>query len=93
MKFLSDLDSVEVLKQVGSKLPSYSGVKWCHHAFDMKKNCGQVVTFHDLVKFVETEADLATDPVFFPDVLSQNAIEGLRRTRIPGTGTEDLCLT
>ena len=62
MKFLSDLDSVEVLKQVSSKLPSYSGVKWCRHAFDMKKKCGQVVTFHDLVKFVETEADLATDP-------------------------------
>ena len=64
MKFLSDLDSVEVLKQVSSKLPSYSGVKWCRHAFDMKKNCGQVATFRDLVKFLETEADLATDPVF-----------------------------
>lgn len=40
MKFLSDLDSVEVLKQVSSKLPSYSGVKWCPHAFDVKKNHG-----------------------------------------------------
>ena len=35
----------------------------------MKKNCGQVVTFHDLMKFVETKADLPTDPVFSPDVL------------------------
>ena len=69
MKFLSDLDSVEVLKQVSSKLPSYSGVKWCRHAFDMKKHRGQAVTFRDLAKFVETEADLATDPVFSPDLL------------------------
>ena len=69
MKFLSDLDSVEVLKQVSSKLPSYSGVKWCHHAFELKKNHGRTVTFHDLVNLVETEADLATDPVFSPDVL------------------------
>ena len=34
----------------------------------MKKNRGQVVTFRDLARFVETEADLATDPVFSPDV-------------------------
>lgn len=40
MKFLSDLDSMEVLKQVSSKLPSYSGVKWCRHAFELKKNHG-----------------------------------------------------
>ena len=58
MKFLSDLDSVEVLKQVSSKLPSYSQVKWCRHAFDMKKNCRQVVTFHDLVTFVATSLDV-----------------------------------
>ena len=69
MKFLSDLDSMEVLKQVSSKLPSYSGVKWCRHAFELKKNHGRAVTFHDLVNFVEKEADLATDPVFSPDVL------------------------
>ena len=40
MEFLSDLDSTEVLKQVSSKLPSYSGVEWCRHAFEVKKNYG-----------------------------------------------------
>ena len=83
MKFLSDLDSVEVLKQVSSKLPSYSGVKWCRHAFDMKKKCGQVVTFHDLVKFVETEADLATDPVFSPDVLKSERNRRFEKDKNP----------
>lgn len=69
VEFLNDLNSTEVLKQVSSKLPSYSGVKWCRNAFETKKKSGRVVTFHDLVKFVESEADLATDPVFSPDVL------------------------
>ena len=44
-------------------------LKWCRNAFDAKKKSGRVVTFHDLVKFVESEADLAKDPVFSPDVL------------------------
>ena len=69
VEFLNDLNSTEVLKQVSSKLPSYSGVKWCHNAFETRKKSGLVVTFHDLVKFVESEANLATDPVFSPDVL------------------------
>ncbi len=71
IKFLDDLDSTEVLKLVSSKLPSYSGVKWCRHAFEVKKKYGRAVTFRDIVKFVETEADLATDPVFSPDVLKE----------------------
>ena len=83
MKFLSDLDSVEVLKQVSSKLPSYSGVKWCPHAFDVKKNHGRVVIFRDLVKFVETEADLATDPVFSPDVLKSECNRSLEKDKNP----------
>ena len=37
LEFLKDLNSTEVLKQVSSKLPSYSGVKWCRNAFDTRK--------------------------------------------------------
>ena len=66
---LNELNSTEVLRQVSSKLPSYSGVKWFRHAFDKKKKDERTITFHDLVKFVRAEADLATDPVFSPDVL------------------------
>ena len=69
MEFMNDLDSTEVMNQVSSKLPSYSGVKWCRHAFGIKKKHGREVMFHDLVKFVESEADLVTDPLFSPDAL------------------------
>ena len=44
MNFPSDLDSTEFLQLVSSKLPSYSGVKWCRHAFEVKKNYGRTVT-------------------------------------------------
>ena len=40
VNFLSDLDSTEFLKLVSSKLPSYSGVTWCSHAFEVKKYYG-----------------------------------------------------
>ena len=69
LQYMNDLDSTEVLKEVSCKLPSYSGVKWCRHAFEAKQKHGRAVLFHDLVKFVKTEADLATDPVFSPDAL------------------------
>ena len=88
MQFLSDLDSVEVLKQVSSKLPSYSGVKWCRHAFELKKNHGRTVTFHDLVKFVETEADLATDPVFSPDALKSERKKPSEKDKKAGHKTQ-----
>ena len=76
MEFMNDLDSTEVMNQVSSKLPSYSGVKWCRHAFGIKKKHGRAVLFHDLVKFVESEADLATDPVFSPDSLKAEYRKG-----------------
>lgn len=84
MEFLSDLDSTELLKQVSSKLPSYSGVKWCRHAFEVKKNYGRAVSFRDLVKFVETEADLATDPVFSLDILKSECKKGPDKDKKPG---------
>ena len=84
VEFLNDLNSTEVLKQVSSKLPSYSGIKWCRNAFDTKKKSGRVVAFHDLVKFVESEADLATDPVFSPDVLKAERGKVYNRYK-PGT--------
>jgi len=59
-------------------------VKWCHNAFDTKKKSGRVVAFHDLVKFVESEADLATNPVFSPGVLKAECGKAHDRYK-PGT--------
>ena len=48
IEFLKDLNSTEVLKQVSSKLPSYSGVKWCRNAFDARKRVGEWLHFMTL---------------------------------------------
>ena len=41
-------------------------------------------SFRDLVKFVETEADLATDPVFSPDILKSERKKGPDKDKKPG---------
>ena len=81
---LNELNSTEVLRQVSSRLPSFPGVKWCRHAFDKKKKGEQTITFHDLVKFVRAEADLATDPVFSPNVLKMERKKSPKKQK---TGT------
>ena len=77
---ISDLDSTQVLRQVSAKLPSYSGVKWCRHAHDHQTKKEKRISFHELVKFVKEEAELANDPVFSPDAL--------RRERQKSSGKE-----
>ena len=76
---LCELDSNQIFVQIASKLPSYSGIRWCHYAHDAQLKLGFPLRFNDLVKFVKEESDLANDPVFSPDVLKRerknNAIE------------------
>ena len=69
VRYLDELNSTETLIQVSAKLPSYSGVKWCRHARDIRAKKKNTVTFSDLVEFVKEEAELATDPVFSPNNL------------------------
>lgn len=69
MRYLDELNSTETLIQVSAKLPSYSGVKWCRHARDIRAKKRNTVTFSDLIEFVKEEAELATDPVFSPNNL------------------------
>ena len=69
MRYLNELNSTETLIQVSAKLPSYSGVKWCRHARDIRAKTKNAVTFSNLVEFVKEEAELATDPVFSPNNL------------------------
>ena len=70
-----ELDSTQNLIQVCAKLPSYSGVKWCRHAYDKRTKSGSNVSFSEFVQFVQGESDLANDPVFSPD-----ALKGERRS-------------
>ena len=57
------------MKLISAKLRKYSGVRWCQYAVDIKKNKYRPVVFEDIVKFIKEEAELATDPVFFPDTM------------------------
>ena len=48
---ISELDSNQNLIQVSTKLPSYSGVKWCRHAYETRtKSATNTITFSDLVR-------------------------------------------
>ena len=71
MSYLDELNSTETLIQVSAKLPSYSGVKWCRHAHDIRSRTKNAVAFTDLVDFVKEEAELETDPVFSPNNLKR----------------------
>ena len=71
MRYMDELNLTETLIQISAKLPSYSGVKWCRHARDIRAKTKSAVTFSDLVQFVKEEAELATDPVFSPNSLKR----------------------
>ena len=62
---ISKLDSNENLVHFSTKLPSYSGIKWCRHAYETRTR----VSFSEFVRFVKEEHDLANDPAFSPDAL------------------------
>lgn len=63
------MDSNENLVHVSAKLPSYSGIKWCRHAYETRTRSRTSVSFSEFVRFVKEESDLANDPVFSPDAL------------------------
>ncbi|XP_028412945.1 uncharacterized protein LOC114535824 [Dendronephthya gigantea] len=71
IKHMEGLNSEDLLKKISSKLLIYSGVRWCRHANNILKSEERIVNFHDLVEFVKSEADFATDPVFSPQVLKE----------------------
>jgi len=62
---ISELDSNENLVHFSAKLPWYSGIKWCCHAYETRTS----VSFSESVCFVKEEYDLANDPAFSPDAL------------------------
>ena len=78
---MDELSSAKTLQEVGAKLPSYIGAKWCHRARDIHKREESVVLFLDLVNFVKEEAELGTDPIFSPESLKKERLKSLERTR------------
>ena len=64
------LDTTDTLIAMTAKLPSYSGIKWCRQAHEMRTK-SKKFTFADFVKFVKEEAELAKDRIFSPDALKR----------------------
>ena len=56
MKSFEELNSTETLRHVSSKLPSYSGVRWCRRAFELRRQTEGSVTFSNSVEFIKSEA-------------------------------------
>jgi len=71
MNSMSELNSTQFLMTMSAKLPSYSGVKWCRHAYDLRAKSGCPVSFKDFSAFVKQEAEVANDPIFSPDALKK----------------------
>ncbi|XP_020611249.1 uncharacterized protein LOC110049762 [Orbicella faveolata] len=69
MQSMGDLNSTETLRLVSSKLPSYSGVKWCWHAHEAHTKSKKIVTFEDFARFIKDKAELVNDPIFSPNAL------------------------
>ena len=83
IKYMDELNSAKTLQEVGAKLPSYIGAKWCRRARDIHKREESAVLFLDLVNFVKKEAELATDPIFSPESLKKERLnlKSSERTR------------
>jgi hypothetical protein len=76
------------MDDLNSSLPTYSGVRWCRYAFDIKKNKYRPVVFEDIVKFIKEEAELVTDPVFSPDAMKAEKEMG-NKLKIRGVNNFD----
>ena len=57
------LNSPDTLRQVVQKLPRYLRNAWLKEAHSVTIK-GNSVTLHDVARFVELEADIASDPIF-----------------------------
>ena len=79
MKSLEELNSTETLLHASSKLPSYSGVRCCRRAFELRRRTEGSVTFRNLVEFIKSEADLAMDSAFSPHTIEKQRMKGSGR--------------
>ena len=69
LTFLSILDHPHNLQSMVSKLPFSLQDRWRREANKRRLARGTIPTFDDFVNFVNTEAEIATDPVFSREAL------------------------
>ena len=64
LPYMDDLNTAQVLRQLWEKLPLYLRSKWTERASKIRNTQSRNATFDEFSKFVNEQADLATDPVF-----------------------------
>ena len=79
---MGDLDIAETHCLVSTKLPSYSGIRWCRHAHEVQTKSKKIVAFKDFAKFITDEAELANDPNFLLNILK------VAKRQMPNSGRE-----
>ena len=67
---LQELDSTDMIKTVLSKVHNCIQARWARKALDVRKNRSRDVNFDDLVKFMEREAEVLSDPAYSRDALA-----------------------
>ncbi len=64
LNYLQELNHTRSLRGLVAKLPYQLRLKWRSYTDNIQESLDREVTFHDLVKFVEQEARIATNPVY-----------------------------
>ena len=64
MQYMNDLNTANVLCQLGEKLPWYLPDKWTEKVSKIRSTKQQIASFNHFSPFVSQQADLATDPVY-----------------------------
>ena len=61
---VSKLESQQFLCEVVNRLPPYVIAKWKRHANECKEKTGRYPKFHELVVFIDHEAQIMLDPIY-----------------------------
>ena len=64
IEYLDEMDNPTNLRTMVSKLPYKMRERWRAGAFDIKERSGRRAKFADLVKYIDRQAKIASDPLF-----------------------------
>ena len=67
---LKELDSTDMIKLIVSKLHTSYQRRWTRKAVEARRNHGHEADFSDLVKFMEGEAEILSDPAYSCEALA-----------------------
>ena len=79
LESMKEMDHPKNIKTLVEKLPEKFMDRWRRVVFNKQEKEGKTVKFDDVVKFVEEQAEIATDPVYGNDTEPRRKPEDLKR--------------